>query len=208
MFCRLIPDAYHGDDLDVALLSNNGPVALILKATQGISYVDPQFASRIIQARDNGLLTGSYHFADGSDPRQQVAHWLGVVQPRANEVIAFDWENNPSGRTMSYAQACVFVQAVKDALGRWPMIYGSNLLKENIPAGAGNSILFNCPLWLASYTTVPTLPRGWTEYALWQYTGDDANAKITPHTFPGANAPLDISEFPGTVAQLRNRWPF
>lgn len=206
MFCRLIPDAYHGDKLDIPLLANNGPVALILKSTQGISYTDPTFAARLTQARDVGLLVGSYHFADGTDPKQQVAHWLDVAMPRAKELVAFDWENNPSGRTMTYTQACVFVQEVHDRLGRWPMIYGSNLLKENIPAG--DSILFKCPLWLASYNATPKLPRGWPKYDLWQFTGDDQNKVVSPHWFPGAEAPLDISQFDGTIAELRNRWPF
>lgn len=188
-------------------MAQNGPVACILKATQGTSYVDPTFKSRIEQARAFGLLVGSYHFGDASDPIAQVDHWLSVANPGAKDVLEFDWEDNPgSGGTMSYDQACAFVAEVRLRTGRFPLIYGSRMLNEEIPEG--DSPLFDCPLSLASYNAVPKIPRGWKNYKIWQYTGDDANAKISPHTFPGAENPLDVYQFDGSVAELRNHWPF
>lgn len=208
MFTRSIIDIYHGDSpVDLGLLANNGVVACMMKATQGVVGIDPMFKDRLAMARAVGLLAGSYHFATGEDPIKQAAHWLDVANPVPSDALELDWEKNPNGTTMSYAQACIFVAEMFRLTGRYPLLYGSNFLKEIIPPN-DDSILFRCPLSLASYTSVPKLPRGWDHYTLWQYTGDGQNVSISPHTFPGATAPLDIYQFDGTIAELRAQWPF
>lgn len=206
IYTRSITDLYHGDESpDFALMANNGVTAAILKATQGTGYVDPTFLSRILQARAAGLLTGSYHFADSSNPIQQVGHWFDVATPGSKDLVELDWEDNGAG-SASYAQICAMVLEIFKRLGRYPLLYGSNFLREKIPS-VGDSILFRCPLSLASYSSKPTLPRGWDRYTLWQYTGDDQGPN-QPHTFPGAKGALDVSQFDGTIEALRNQWPF
>jgi len=205
MFTRCIIDTFHGDVVDIPLLANNGVVAMLMKATQGSSYVDPTFQDRHAAAQAAGLLTGSYHFADGSNPVVQVEHWLQTAQFfNQKEAYEFDWEDNGMN-TMTYAGACAFVAEFFKRMGRYPLIYGSNFLREKIPA-TGDSILFECPLSLASYNTNPVIPRGWSKYTLWQYT--DGQNGVSPHTFPGASNPLDIYQFDGTIAQLKAAWPF
>jgi lysozyme len=207
IYTRSIIDTYHGDTIDIPLLANNGVVAMMMKATQGISYVDPTYAQRRLDAQLYGLLTGSYHFATADDPKKQVEHWLQTAQFFGNkESFEFDWEDN-GNNSMSYTQACTFVQEFFNRMGFYPLIYGSNFLREKIPA-TGDSILFKCPLSLASYTMTANLPRGWDHYTLWQYTGDNANSHISPHWFPGASNPLDVYQFDNTVAELKNQWPF
>lgn len=207
IYTRTIIDIYHGDTVDLALLANNGVVGCIMKATQGAGYIDKTFLARRSQAESLGLLTGSYHFATGEDVELQVENWLLMAQPKDNEVMEFDWEPNPGGSSMTYEQACEFVSEVFRHTGRFPLLYGSSYLNELIPA-AEDSILFKCPLSLASYNAVPKIPRGWDHYTLWQYTGDDQNQKINPHWFPGAGNALDVYQFDGALADLRAQWPF
>jgi len=204
IYTRTVIDAYHNDDIDIQMLANNGVVGIIHKATQGLTMRDDKFLARRLQARAMRMLVGAYHFADGSDPIKQAEAFLNFVNPTSDELVALDWETNNSSQ-MTYEQACAFVQAVKNRLGRWPVIYGSNLLKEKITAT--DSVLFNCPLWLAQYANQPVLPRGWNDATLWQYTGDGQGPQ-NPKWFPGAGNQLDVNQFNGTISQLRNRWPF
>lgn len=206
MFTRTIIDVYHGDTVDIPLLTNNGVQGVMMKATQGVNYIDPTFKDRMATARANGLLVGSYHFGTGEDPIVQAHHWLETAKPQAGDVLEFDWEDNPNGASMTYEQACAFVREVFQKIGRFPLLYGSNYLSEKIPS-SGDSILFSCPLSLASYTAKPKIPRGWKNYTLWQFTGD-GQGPFSPHTFPGAANPLDVCQFDGTIAELRAGWPF
>lgn len=204
IFTRTIVDLYHGDTVDLPLMANNGVCGIIHKATQGSSITDSAFSTRRAVAASLGLLFGSYHFADNSDPAQQASHWLAVANPSEADVLSLDWEDN-GAHSMSYEQACAFVEAVLKIAGRYPMLYGSNFLHEKIPAG--DSILFKCPLWIASYNSAPKIPTGWAKAILWQYT-DGTNGPNNPKTFPGAGNPLDISQFDGTIDELIKAWPF
>lgn len=206
MFTRTIIDIYHGDQVDLPILANNGVSAVMMKATQGSFYVDPIFNSRWAQCQSLDVLRGAYHFADSSDPKAQVNHWLSIANPTDQDALELDWEDN-GGNSATYDEVCIMVQEIFNRLGRYPLLYGSNFLREKIPS-SGDSILFKCPLSLASYNVTPRLPRGWTEYTLWQYTGDNQNAAISPHTFPGASNALDIYQFNNTIQNLRSQWPF
>lgn len=206
IFTRTVIDIFHGDTVDLPLLANNGVCAVMMKATQGSFISDSTYANRVQQARSLGLLVGSYHFADGSDPSTQVSHWLDTAQPGTMEALELDWEDN-GGNSATAGQIVKMVEAIFSKLGRYPLLYGSNFLQERIPAH-GAEILFKCPLSLASYNTTPKIPKGWDKYTLWQYTGDDQNAKINPHWFPGASNALDVYQFDGTIDDLLRGWPF
>ena len=52
------------------------------KATDGGTFVDPQFAANWPGIRDAGLLRGAYHFGrPGSDPEAQAVQFASVVGP-------------------------------------------------------------------------------------------------------------------------------
>jgi hypothetical protein len=50
----------------------------------------------------------------------------------------------------------VFVQLVYQAAGEWPLV-STNRWSVGVPT---NTILFNCPLWLAEYGDNPVCPPG------------------------------------------------
>jgi hypothetical protein len=50
-------------------------IAVEIKCTQGVTYVDPDYASWLTQARVTGLIPIAYHYIDGTDPASQAA-WL------------------------------------------------------------------------------------------------------------------------------------
>jgi lysozyme len=150
------------------------------------------------------FLWGSYHFGTGSEVSVQVEHYLSTVKPTDRELVCLDFEPNPNGTTMTLNQAREFVSLFQHRTGRYPVLYGGILLKENLN-GKPDELLSKCPLWLAQYGPKPVLPPGWKKHTLWQYT--DGEVGPEPHTVAGIG-PCDRNQFAGTVAQLRSQWPF
>ena len=176
-----------------------GIVAVILKATQGTGFVDPTFLERAAEARSAGLLVGAYHFLDGSNPAEQVAHFLTVAVSEAMvNWLAVDWEPYPVSQA-GVIHAATAVASVRAATGTWPVLYTIRGMLS-----APNNTLSNCPLWLAEYGTRPICPPGFTAWQLWQHTDGQVGSAVVP--VPGVG-PCDRSKFAGTVDQLRAWWP-
>ena len=205
----LVVDVYHGDKLAVDTAARNGMRALIAKATQGTNYTDPKFYAFQLAAGKINLPFGSYHFGNGSDPIAQADHYLSTINAQPNDLVCLDFETDPHDSVMTPKQACAFVSEIHRQIGRWPVIYGGNRLKEEL-TNADRAVLCNCPLWLSQYGPHAVLPVGWTKYTLWQYTGD-GQGTLSPKTIQGSgNRPdfLDISRFDGTLRELLSAWPF
>jgi lysozyme len=97
----------------------DGIVGVIHKATQGLTYVDSTYTTRIRAASEAGLLWGAYHFGVGGDGSDQ-AIFLNAVRPDGQVLLVLDYEANLTGPTMSLDQAREFVEHVAEVTGRWP----------------------------------------------------------------------------------------
>ena len=189
---------YENVSQEFVIAAEAGIVAVILKATQGTGFVDPPFLERAAEARSAGLLVGAYHFLDGSNPAEQVAHFLTVaVSEGMVNWLAIDWEPYPASQA-SVVQAATAAASVRAAIGKWPVLYTIRGMLS-----APNNTLSNCPLWLAEYGTRPICPPGFTAWQLWQHTDGQVGSAVAP--VPGVG-PCDRSKFAGTVDQLRAWW--
>ena len=191
-------------NIDFPSVKQAGILAMIHKATQGTTYGDPSYAVNRIAANKVGLLWGAYHFGTAQDVPTQVNHFLHAAAADANTLLVLDWEENTiaSQGTMSLDQAKQFVQMVQAKTGRFPVLYGGSLIKQSVGTN-GDAVLSQCPLWLAQYTSAPSLPSGWPKYAIWQYT-DGINGP-QPHSVNGiGNCDRDV--FAGSEAELRDFW--
>ena len=217
MIRRIIDISHHEQPIDFVKVAADGIVAIIAKATQGATWVDPAYAkfkraaarTRLPSSLNTQLSTlnflwGSYHFGTGADAKAQVNHYLSTVKPTDNELICLDFEENPTGSSMTLRQARQFVSLVEQGIGRYPVLYGGVWLKEHLNGG-DDSLLSRCPLWISQYSSKPILPPGWNKYLLWQYT--DGESGPQPHRVSGIG-PCDRNQFAGTVTQLRKSWPF
>lgn len=166
-----------------------GLLGVICKATQGAGYTDPKLDEHREAARAAGLLTGCYHFGTGEASGATQARYF-LSQLTSGDLMALDFERDPSGATMTLAQAADFVETVKSATGAYPVLYGGSSLKA--PGIVIPDPLLACPLWLAEYGPHAVLPRGWSEWSLWQYSDGTINA------------PAD--EWPGIGRCDRDRW--
>lgn len=199
-----IIDTYHGNSIDFRKVIEGGVVAVIHKATEGISFRDPKYRERRDEAKRMGLLWGCYHFSTGADIEHQVENFLTHALPGDDELISLDWEPS-DGPDMTIQQARHFVQLIHVELGRWPCLYGGHLLRTSV-GNVRDDVLSNCPLWYARYRDVPIgIPtRTWPTFTLWQYT--DGVLGPEPRDTLGVSG-ADRNLFAGSLEELRQAWP-
>jgi lysozyme len=206
-----ILDIYHDDDVSLQDAQNAGIIAVIHKASEGATVQDPMYPRRRHEAAGLGFLWGAYHFSSGKPPDAQAANFLNAVQWGADPtsdsstLLCLDFENSHSGPNMSIQDACTFVSIVHDKTGRWPLVYGSNLVQDADKTASLTCALANCPLWYANYNDAPQQAphRLWTTFALWQYT----DGTYGPAPRDVGTQGLDRSCFIGTEDALQQAWP-
>jgi lysozyme len=201
---RIIDVSHYEDVIDFEKVAGDGIVAIIAKASEGATWVDPAYAKFKDAAEKYQFLWGSYHFGSTADVEAQVDHYLATVQPGETELICLDFEENQTGPSMTLTGARDFVTVMKQRVGRYPVLYGGGWLKQQLN-GKADDVLRRCPLWLSQYSSKPVLPPGWRKYVLWQYT--DGESGPEPHAVNGIG-PCDRNHYNGSVAQLRKAWPF
>lgn len=160
-------------------LKKNGVTGVMLKVSEGATFVDPVFKNWSARARKQGLRVGGYHFAqpNGGDPVAEARHFakkLGEIQ--LNDFRpALDLEQNPG--SLSWSQLVAWSRAFNQEFFKitktLPMFYASKgwiqSMKADVPIGAA--------LWLAHWSNdgkpfKPTAPFPWKHVHLHQYTSD------------------------------------
>lgn len=195
--------SHHNSVTDFNQVRTDGIAGVIHKATQGLHYDDPKYPGRRQPALHAGLMWGAYHFGIAADGVAQAQHFLSVVQPGPQDLLALDLEKNDQGN-MSLKQAVAFVNHIFQETGRWPGLYGGDYIKELLRNETA-TILANCWLWLAQYGSAPAVPPAWPTWTMWQYT--DGVAGPGPHTVAGLG-PCDRDKFNGEISQLRQLWGY
>jgi lysozyme len=187
--------------VDFVRAKSAGIAAVILKATQGLHWIDTTFAQRFAAATAAGLLVGAYHFLDNSAPELQVQNFLSVAE--GCPLLALDAEANDIGSTVAVAQAAEAAARLQMATGQTPLVYINRYGPDERGTGFPNGVLSRCPLWLPSYGSRPVCPAGWSAWKLWQYTDGRVGSDAVP--VPGIGR-CDRSRFAGTVAELAAWW--
>ncbi|HEX8672229.1 MAG TPA: GH25 family lysozyme [Longimicrobium sp.] len=177
----------------------------LIKATQGISFVDPKAQTNRAGCHAAGIVPGMYHFyRHDVDPVAQAAYFLqhiGQMQP-GELPPAIDVEGPGDGAgPITYPKTEVvnrvgeFVRSVRKAIGRAPLIYTYPSTWKEI-TGNSNAFSDSYPLWIASYgVPQPKLIGGWTKYTFWQYTDQG--------TVSGIGSGVDRDRFNGDMNDLK-----
>jgi lysozyme len=166
-----------------------------VKATDGITYVDPQLAVNWPGIQAAGLLRGAYHFFEANDdPTLQAEHFLATVQLGPGDLPpVLDVETTAgASNEQLWSGVATWLQTVEQATGRQPILYTAPVFWN---AHAPDLTLTRYPLWLADYAAEPTLPDGWTSWLFWQHSETGSVAGVT-----GA---VDLDLFSGTAQQLQ-----
>lgn len=180
--------SHHQADVDFAEIRRAGVLGVILKATEGTSYVDPTFYDRRKQAKACGLNVASYHFFHG-DPRE-MQHYVKTVQPSRGERLCIDHEDAKASLT-SLVDAVQRLDAVQTSIEI--SIYSGHLIKDQLGNSRNEVLAKNTSLWLAQYTTgTPTWPKNtWPVWSLWQFSDQGQ--------VPGVSGNCDLNAFNGSV---------
>ena len=196
-----VPDLHHGVDVsghsgavDWAELKAAGHTFAFLKATEGMDLKDSAFESNWPKVRAAGLVRGAYHFyVSEDDPEKQARFFIETVQLGSGDLApVVDIESLGHNTQPGLAERLkTFVALLDDHYGVKPIIYtGSSFWDAQIAADStGDSTVDfdDHPLWVAEYgVEKPRLPRGWSEWHLWQWQGD---AKV-----PGVAKSADLSK--------------
>ncbi|MCA1404689.1 glycoside hydrolase family 25 protein [Ensifer sp. IC3342] len=187
--------SHHNPEPDWEALKAGGIVGVIMKASEGETYVDPTYHPRKHNALAAGLATASYHFFHGNSAAE-MAHYLLVADPVRGERVVIDHE--------AEATLDQLVQAVRYIREKRPdlkvTIYSGHLIKDQLGDSKNSYLAINTSLWIAHYTeeAQPSWPKGtWPAWSLWQYT-DHASVE-------GCSAPVDGNRWNGTEDNLL-RW--
>jgi len=174
-----------------------GVWGVIHKLTEGTTFTDAKVDARYYLAQDAGMLWGLYHFIRPGKIEQQAEFFVG--QANALEVAdddtlyVLDYED----AGVSLDDALTFMRKVEQLTGARPALYSGHVLKEAL-GGKPNAEIASYRLWLAQYSSAPTLPVGFDSYWLWQYS---ESASV-----PGIAPPVDVNAYDGTEDELRADW--
>jgi lysozyme len=178
-------------------VKSGGLAFTIIKASEGITFVNPLFSGDWVAASAAGLIRGAYHFYHpGDDPLSQANTFLATMGKLAATDLppVLDWEvSDGVSAATQINNAKVWLQAVEAATGKIPIIY----VGVSYWNGLGNPQGFErYPLYLAEYqVTCPHVPPPWSTWSIWQPA--DTNPVQGVST---AKADQDI--FEGTLADL------
>lgn len=181
-----------------------GIAGIIYKASQGTGYSDTTYWDSRERALKAGLLWGSYHFGDASDPIKQVQNYIRSGNPKPDELICLDFEDYKSSQ-MTLPQARNFVTELESQLNRpnQCVIYSGNTLKEAL-GNKKDPFWAARRLWLAQYGKTPVPQVSWDKPWLWQYTDGEVGPK--PHGVNGVDQTCDCNSFDGTPELLKSQW--
>jgi lysozyme len=201
MINAVIDLSHHNQVTSFEAVKEAGILAVILKATQGATYVDPTFASNRQLALQAGLLVGAYHFGIAGEPDAQAEKLISVAG--AESLLVLDFESNPQGQSMSLVEAEQFVHHVNALTGRYPGLYSGHDIKDALSKAGitdpSQTELSRCWFWLSQYGSSPMVPKIWKSWTLWQYT--DGGQGPGPYTVDGVGR-CDRDQFAGTAEEL------
>src|SRR5688500_2722376 len=121
--------SHHNPEPDWVKLKAGGVVGVIMKATEGTSYVDKTFAPRRARALAAGLKVGSYHFLKHGNAEQQMLHYLNTVKPAPGERVVIDHED--AAGTLGDLLTAVET-LVRQPLGLQIAVYSGHTIKEQL----------------------------------------------------------------------------
>ena len=189
-------DVYSGDSFDAKAYKAAGYSMICMKATEGHNFTDPAVASRVVEARAQGLDVFLYHFSRPSNnqPEVEAQHFASVAKSigvGVHDRLVLDWEDpkydgNPGAAhwIMRFAQELgKHGLTLRVLYSGGPYLQGGSV--TSMPADhAGNPLRF----WLAAYTAKPEAycPK-WAQKALWAVQFTD-KARV-----PGIGNPCDYS---------------
>lgn len=166
---------------------------VIMKATEGTWYVNPDCERAYQQAKNAGKCLGVYHYAEGKDAKAEADFFLKHIQGYIGEaLIALDWEkeNNSSFGKNDLNWVKQWLDYIHGKTGVRPLLYISQSIM-----GKFNGI-GDYGLWVAQYANMNT-----TGYQDAPWNEGKYNCAIRQYSscgrLSGYSGNLDLNKFYG-----------
>lgn len=189
-----------GAPIDWFAVRASGHEFAMVKATEGLNYINPFFVQDVVGMRAAGLARGAYHYADvRASPEAQASFFASTSLPLNGPgglppvLDLEDAKGLPPAAVIDWTRR--YLNTVQTLTGRQPIIYTyPNFWRT---AMANTNEFSNYPLWIADYNgkSAPgPLPGGWRNWAFWQYT---STGRI-----PGVSVNIDLNFYSGSMGPI------
>lgn len=123
---------------------------VIIKATQGTSYINKDCDRAYQQAKAAGKLLGVYHYFSGGDPYEEAEFFVKNIEGYIREaILVLDWESGENSKfNQGPSVAKPFLDKVTELTGVRPLIYMS---KSVCRTWDWSSVAELYGLWVAQY---------------------------------------------------------
>lgn len=125
---------------------------VIVKFTQGTSYLNPYADRQYSEAKAAGKLLGAYHYGAGRSATAEAQYFVNCLGSRVGEcILALDWEgkqNSAFGTGKDVTWCKTFLDEVFRLTGVRPLIYMSKSVCRRYN---WSPVAQNYPLWCAQY---------------------------------------------------------
>ena len=193
--------SYQGK-IDWEILARQNIRFAYIKATEGSSFVDPNYQTNISNASKTDLRLGAYHFFSyDSNGITQAQNFISVVEktddmlpPIVDVEFYGDKEKNLPDKDSVQIELTNFIQSIESYYGVKPIIYATEKSYKLYIAGSFS----DCDIWIRDVISKPKLSdnRKWT---FWQYTNRERL-----EGYNGDEKYIDMNVFYGTNEEFDN----
>ena len=166
---------------------------IIVKATEGSSRIDPNFADNFYQVREYGFIRGAYHFwSIRSSARSQAYFFLKKVHLENGDLPpVLDIEHKPTKQSVEDFQRDVltWLHIVEDKYKVKPIIYTYYKFKQQYLSAP---VFDDYPYWIAHYYVEKVEYKG--PWKFWQHTDTGV--------LPGIKGHVDLNIYNGSYYDL------
>lgn len=186
----------HQGTIDWGAVHSAGASFGFARVSDGTRVKDATFSRNWEGLNRNGMRRGAYQFfRPGQDAIKQADDLIATMgQLGAGDlppVLDLEVSDGQSDATI-IRKANVWLQRVKAATGRTPIVYTSPGFFNALSGASG---LKAYPLWVANYgVKCPSMPQAWATWTFWQRTD---RGKV-----PGIKGFVDANRFSGSAEAL------
>lgn len=193
--------AYQGT-IDWKTLAAQDIDFVFIKATEGSTFVDRNFAYNYAAAQDMELRVGVYHFFSyDSEGGTQADNFIRTVEPCEGMLppvidLEFygDKKENPPPQADVRRELDVFIEKIMEYYGMKPVIYATEKSYGLYLEGAYEEY----DIWIRNVYIPPGLPDG-RKWTFWQYTD-----RGYLEGYQGDEKYIDMNVFCGTKEEFEN----
>jgi len=196
---KVIDVSHWQGDVDFAKVKGAGTLGVIVKATEGTSYVDSNLGANLANAASAGLVCSTYHYLSaGVDPAKQMDHYVATVTPSVGARMVIDFEDKGATLDELHKAVARLIEISEErALNLQITVYSGHTIKELLEDTSDVYLGNYTSLWIAQYTSAssPSWPSGtWPVWSLWQWSDKG--------TVAGVDGSVDCNRFNGSDENL------